>query len=603
VVRRRFESYSAFTPIEVRQSRSLRAADAFFPRSHKPPAPRTSGGPLAESRSFEHLCRSHRSRVPRRRVTAAKVAAGVILDFNQIPATELPVCDIVVVGGGPVGIVVAVQLARSGHEVVVLEAGGRTVEPVAQQLNAGMNDGHPHNGLSQARIRVLGGNSIVWGGTLLPYTSIDFAQREWVENSGWPLKLQDLAPYYDRAAALLGVEPGIGCDGEIWKQARVTAPVLDDAIEIVLTRSLRERNLARLFRNDFTSRSNLKLLLHAIVTDVVFDNATNRVKAVVINSIDRRQARLPARHFVVACGTIEATRLLLTAAQNDREAPWGRNSWLGCCFQDHLEISAARLRRKRTETFDNIFDSILLAGQKYQPKMRLAERVQKAERLLNISGVLQFDSSLQHHIDNVKLFVSSVLRGAVPPNLRTIPSHSLALLRIWGPLIRRYIQEHRIFNHSDMGIRLLINCEQVPLRESAIRLDNERRDLLGMPAVRLDWRIDGQEIHTMARFCEIVRDALLRMGIADVQLHPKIAARDVSILNECIDSYHQCGGLRMASTFDDGVVDPHLRVHGTANLHIAGAATFPTSGYANCTYTALALALRLCDRLTSYRNA
>lgn len=603
MVRRRFESYCAFTPIEVRQSRSLRAADAFFPRSHKPPAPRTSGGPLAESRSFEHLCRSHRSRVPRRRVTAAKVAAGVILDFNQIPATELPVCDIVVVGGGPIGIVVAVQLARSGHEVVVLEAGGRTVEPVAQQLNAGMNDGHPHNGLSQARIRVLGGNSIVWGGTLLPYTSIDFAQREWVENSGWPLKLQDLAPYYDRAAALLGVEPGIGCDGEIWKQARVTAPVLDDAIEIVLTRSLRERNLARLFRNDFTSRSNLKLLLHAIVTDVVFDNATNRVKAVVINSIDRRQARLPARHFVVACGTIEATRLLLTAAQNDREAPWGRNSWLGCCFQDHLEISAARLRRKRTETFDNIFDSILLAGQKYQPKMRLAERVQKAERLLNISGVLQFDSSLQHHIDNVKLFVSSVLRGAVPPNLRTIPSHSLALLRIWGPLIRRYIQEHRIFNHSDMGIRLLINCEQVPLRESAIRLDNERRDLLGMPAVRLDWRIDGQEIHTMARFCEIVRDALLRMGIADVQLHPKIAARDVSILNECIDSYHQCGGLRMASTFDDGVVDPHLRVHGTANLHIAGAATFPTSGYANCTYTALALALRLCDRLTSYRNA
>ena len=57
------------------------------------------------------------------------------------------------------------------------------------------------------------------------------------------------------------------------------------------------------------------------------------------------------------------------------------------------------------------------------------------------------------------------------------------------------------------------------------------------------------------------------------------------------------------STFDGGVVDPHLRVHGTANLHVAGAATFPTSGYANCTYTALALALRMCDRLTSYRNA
>jgi choline dehydrogenase-like flavoprotein len=232
----------------------------------------------------------------------------------------------------------------------------------------------------------------------------------------------------------------------------------------------------------------------------------------------------------------------------------------------------------------------------------LAERVQKEEGLLNIGGVWQFDSSLQPHIDNVKLFVSSVLRGAIPPNLRAIPSHSLALLKIWSPLIRRYFREHRIFNHSDKGVRLLINCEQVPLRESAIRLDSERRDALGIPVVRLDWRIDGREIHTIVRFCEIVRDALRRAGIADMQLHPKIAARDISILDECADSYHQCGGLRMATTFDGGVVDPHLRVHGTANLHVAGAATFPTSGYANCTYTALALALRLCDRLTSHLN-
>ncbi|MBI5260648.1 MAG: GMC family oxidoreductase [Bradyrhizobium sp.] len=527
----------------------------------------------------------------------------MILEFDQICVGELPSCDIVVIGGGPIGIVVAVQLARSGHEVVVLESGGRTVEPAAQKLNAAINDGRPHNGLSQARIRVLGGNSIVWGGTLMPYTPIDFAQRQWVENSGWPLKFEDLAPYYDRAAKLLGIKPGIGRDTEVWKQTGFAPPVLDDAIEVVLTRSLRERNLARLFRKDLTTRSNLKLMLHAVASELVFDEGTNHVKTVVMKSINGQPARVSARHVVIACGTVEANRLLLISAQNDRQAPWGRNRWLGCCFQDHLEISAARLLRKKTESFDGIFDSILLGGQKYQPKMRLSERVQEAERLLNISGVLQFDSSLQHHIDNVKLFVSSALRGAVPPNLKAVPGHSLALLRIWGPLIRRYFREHRIFNHSDMGIRLLVNCEQVPLRESAIRLDSERRDALGMPVVRLDWRIDGRELHTIARFCEIVRDALTRTGIADMQLHPKIGARDISLLDECVDSYHQCGGLRMAPTFDGGVVDPHLRVHGTANLHVAGAATFPTSGYANCTYTALALALRLCDRLTSHRNA
>jgi choline dehydrogenase-like flavoprotein len=47
----------------------------------------------------------------------------------------------------------------------------------------------------------------------------------------------------------------------------------------------------------------------------------------------------------------------------------------------------------------------------------------------------------------------------------------------------------------------------------------------------------------------------------------------------------------------DGVVDPDCRVHGTANLHIASAAVFPSSSFANPTFTAMALALRLADRI------
>ncbi len=46
-----------------------------------------------------------------------------------------------------------------------------------------------------------------------------------------------------------------------------------------------------------------------------------------------------------------------------------------------------------------------------------------------------------------------------------------------------------------------------------------------------------------------------------------------------------------------GVVDPDCRVHGIANLWVAGGATFPTSGWANPTLTIVAMALRLADHL------
>jgi choline dehydrogenase-like flavoprotein len=55
----------------------------------------------------------------------------------------------------------------------------------------------------------------------------------------------------------------------------------------------------------------------------------------------------------------------------------------------------------------------------------------------------------------------------------------------------------------------------------------------------------------------------------------------------------------MACDAGHGVVDPHLRVHGSRNLYICSAAVFPTVGFSNPTHTVVALALRLADRLSN----
>jgi choline dehydrogenase-like flavoprotein len=57
------------------------------------------------------------------------------------------------------------------------------------------------------------------------------------------------------------------------------------------------------------------------------------------------------------------------------------------------------------------------------------------------------------------------------------------------------------------------------------------------------------------------------------------------------------GGARMAHSESDGFVDPVGRVFGCKNLYVMGATVFPVSGFANPTFTSLALALRTAEAI------
>ena len=57
------------------------------------------------------------------------------------------------------------------------------------------------------------------------------------------------------------------------------------------------------------------------------------------------------------------------------------------------------------------------------------------------------------------------------------------------------------------------------------------------------------------------------------------------------------GTTRMHPDPAQGVVDADCRVHGVANLFVAGSSVFPTAGCANPTLTIVALAVRLADHI------
>ena len=66
---------------------------------------------------------------------------------------------------------------------------------------------------------------------------------------------------------------------------------------------------------------------------------------------------------------------------------------------------------------------------------------------------------------------------------------------------------------------------------------------------------------------------------------------------------HHMGTTRMHDDPRQGVVDWNSKVHGIANVYIAGSSVFPTGGYANPTLTIVAITLRLADHLKAASGA
>jgi choline dehydrogenase-like flavoprotein len=64
------------------------------------------------------------------------------------------------------------------------------------------------------------------------------------------------------------------------------------------------------------------------------------------------------------------------------------------------------------------------------------------------------------------------------------------------------------------------------------------------------------------------------------------------------DASHHMGTTRMGNDPSTSIVDRDCRIHGIANLYVAGSSVFPTSGSANPTLTIVALSLRLANHLS-----
>ncbi len=124
-------------------------------------------------------------------------------------------CDVLVVGSGPGGAVVAKELAEAGRDVILLEEGppmGRRdfTQEAGEAMQRLLRDGGSR--ASRGNLVTPTMQAIVLGGGSVINSAICARPPAWIfdkwgERTGTTLTLDELAPHFDRVEAQLGVAP------------------------------------------------------------------------------------------------------------------------------------------------------------------------------------------------------------------------------------------------------------------------------------------------------------------------------------------------------------------------------------------------------------
>lgn len=466
-------------------------------------------------------------------------------------------CDNCIVGAGPAGLALAEALIGLGRTVVILESAASGADSDAATLNIAPTSGDPFQPLQTTRARAIGGTTAIWstlrggvvGGKYVPLDPIDLEARTLTPWSGWPISHPDLDPWYAAAYSAAGLAPPAAASSTAPSLSLLPFPA--DS----LTTSSYHWGSAGIYTQQLPAA--LDASPHATIlrgaTAIGFDSTADhaQVRAVRWAALSGARGTVHANTVVLAAGTIENTRLLLSLFQDTgRAAP----HWLGRGFMEHpIDRSLTLVSRHPALSPDPGYYAFAGRG----ARTNLIGRI-------GLSAKLMRDANLR----NASLRIFPVRHRFVSRQLRQL--------------------SHRLGRTPATTYRVLLDLEQAPHPDNRVTL-TDQLDRLGRPTANLHWQWRPEDEAFRMRLLPVIQREFSRCAAGEIQITtgPPLEA----------SVHHHAGTTRMHQDPGAGVVDSDLRVHGHANLFVAGASVFPTCGVANPTLTVLALALRLADHL------
>lgn len=521
--------------------------------------------------------------------------------------------DVVIVGSGVAGALIADRLAGAGVKVVILEAGdevdrGEAVERFQNALiktpesayPVGPDADHPlawnpdywyrqtgPDKFLSTYIKAVGGTTWHWLGTALRMSPNDFRLASlYDKGADWPLDYSAIEPFYVEAEHELGVagEPGsppAATRSAPYPMAAIPQTYLDEHFASKLAGTTYQVTSTPQARNSVdrddrpaccgsascipvcpvqakydatvhVEKAKAKgAVIHAATTATFVETGPDSdVVAIRFTRRDGSTGRATGRVFVVAAHAIETPRLLLASvSEHTPNGVANSSDMVGRNLMDHPTQLSWALSDVPVWPYRGPLSTSGIEN--------LGDGAFRSER-----GAFRIEIGNDGH---------SWPTGA--------PVTSAAELVKQG--LRGKALDMALRDATSRHIRLASLVEQLPDPDNRITLHETERDRYGVPLPKIAYRLDDYVKAGLAAAAKAHQEIFDRLGTTGVQHSPSAAGAG-----------HIIGTAKMGADPKNSVVDDELRSHDHRNLFIVGSANFPTSATANPTLTIAALALR-----------